>query len=122
MMSMMNDAYMSLLFGDKMTAGIDWNLIGSKWTQSMPFRVSIDDMGWMEIMGSIVYPISLTIQLPMYIYILVMEKTEKLKDMMECHGMRPFQYLLTNFLFSFIIYIVVITFFWLTGLCTLVND
>lgn len=119
MMSMLNDAFMSMLFDhekQKYGQDINWDLIGMKWTQSMPFKVSLDDVGWLEIMGSIVYPISLTIQLPMYIYILVMEKTEKLKDIMECHGMRPLHYLVTNFLFCFFIYIVVTSFFWVTGI------
>lgn len=58
---------------------------------------------------------ALTLQLPIYLYILVWEKEEKLREMMKSHGMQMPAYYASHYIFSFALYSLVIAFFWLTG-------
>lgn len=66
--------------------------------------------------GIILYPIALSIQLPVYIYILVLEKSEKLKELMKSHGMSNTAYIFTNYLFNFVFYVIIIILFWVFGI------
>jgi hypothetical protein len=98
-----------------------------KWAQPMPTFAEANILAALEIVGTLLYPIALTLQLPIYIYILVMEKSEKLTELMKSHGMKArhcifsssvlftHRDILTNFLFNFALYVIVIGFFWIVG-------
>ncbi len=42
---------------------------------------------YLQIFGSFLYPIALALQLPVYLYIIVLEKAEKIREMMGMHGL-----------------------------------
>lgn len=66
--------------------------------------------------GTILYPVALSLQLPIYIYLLVLEKSQKLKSMMQQHGMKSWHYVLTNYTFFLMLYSLVVGFFWISGI------
>jgi hypothetical protein len=84
--------------------------------QGMPEYKSQDIFALLEVFGTFLFPIALSLQLPIYIYILVLEKFEKLREMMLSHGMRNWQYHLTNYVFFYLLYALVVIFFWIAGL------
>lgn len=51
----------------------------------MPFLQDNEIMKYIESIGSVLFPIALTIQLPIYLYVLVMEKGGQ-KELMKAHG------------------------------------
>jgi hypothetical protein len=66
--------------------------------------------------GALLYPIAMTLQLPVYTYLLVLEKKKKLTEMMKMHGMKDWHYYFTNYCFCFFLYSVVAAFFWVSGI------
>jgi len=46
---------------------------------------------------------------------LALEKAEKLRELMLIHGMRQWQYHLTNYVFFYLLYAIVAAFFWIGG-------
>lgn len=84
-----------------------------KWAQTMPFYIHIPAPNWIELIGTLIYPIALSLQLPVYLYLLVLEKTDNLKDLMNAHGLKNHNYILSSYLFSLLLYITVVTCFYL---------
>jgi len=62
--------------------------------------------------GATLYPLALSLLLPIFMYVIVLEKEEKLLEMMKMNGMRMKNYWIVNFLFSFIITIITFLFFY----------
>jgi len=46
-----------------------------------------------EAFGTFLYPIALSLQLPIYIFMLVMEKADRLREMMKSMGLRTSSYI-----------------------------
>eukprot|EP00002_Diphylleia_rotans_P007930 TRINITY_DN1758_c0_g1_i16.p1 TRINITY_DN1758_c0_g1~~TRINITY_DN1758_c0_g1_i16.p1 ORF type:complete len:1757 (-),score=347.90 TRINITY_DN1758_c0_g1_i16:421-5691(-) len=84
--------------------------------RGMPFEEESDWYLIIELFGTILYPLALTIQLPIYVYLIVMEKQEKLREMMKSSGMKMRTYWLSNYVFFMVLYSAVIIFFYLSGL------
>lgn len=89
-----------------------WNI---KFVQEMPYFASADILAILEIFGTFLYPIALTLQLPIYLSIIVWEKEEKLREMMKAHGLKMSVYWLSNYIFDLLLYAIVVAFFWLSG-------
>ena len=72
-----------------------------------------------SVTGASLYPLALSLLLPIFMYVIVLEKEEKLLGMMKMNGMRMREYWLMTFIFS-----VVITFllFFLFGFFVLELD
>jgi len=81
----------------------------------MPYKARADLLVILELFGTFLYPLALALQLPIYIYILVLEKADKLREMCKSMGMRLQEYYITYYIFCFVIYACVIAFFWLAG-------
>lgn len=58
----------------------------------------------LNILGASLYPIALSLLLPVFMYSVVLEKEEKLQDFMKMNGMRIMNYWVVNFIFDFIVY------------------
>jgi len=54
--------------------------------------------------------------LPIYIFILVLEKKSKVREMMKSHGMKTWHYYLVNYIFFFVLYAASLAFFWISGI------
>ena len=55
--------------------------------------------------GASLYPIALSLLLPVFMYAIVLEKEEKLQDFMKMNGMKISNYWIVNFLFNLMIYV-----------------
>ncbi|KNC49900.1 ABC transporter [Thecamonas trahens ATCC 50062] len=90
-------------------------LLGTPFLQAMPYYAKADLLVVLEIFGTMLYPVAITLQLPVYLYLLVLEKSLKLREMMKTMGLRTLPYIATNYGFFFGLYCLVIAFFWATG-------
>lgn len=66
-----------------------------------------EDMGYIlrmvSITGASLYPLSLSLLLPIFMYIIVLEKEEKLLEMMKMNGMKMKDYWFMTYVFCIII-------------------
>lgn len=105
------------------------SLDSARFYQAMPFIFNPDILAFVEgenvmnavfidrlAAGALLYPIAMTLQLPVYTYLLVLEKKKKLTEMMKMHGMKDWHYYFTNYCFCFFLYTLVSAFFWLSGI------
>jgi hypothetical protein len=83
----------------------------------MPITVHADQELYrlLNVIGASLYPICLSLLLPVFMYALVLEKEERLLEMMKMNGMRILNYWAVNFIFDFALYAVTIFFFMLFG-------
>uniref|UniRef100_A0A7S3G9R0 ABC transporter domain-containing protein n=1 Tax=Palpitomonas bilix TaxID=652834 RepID=A0A7S3G9R0_9EUKA len=84
---------------------------GIKFAQAMPFYKSLDILAAIELFGSFLYPLALSLQLPIYVYIICLEKEERLREMMKSMGMKMWKYWVANYVYNFSIYGVVVIVF-----------
>lgn len=86
--------------------------------QYMPIQVQakaeLDRL--LNIMGASLYPIALSLLLPVFMYGVVLEKEEKLQDFMKMNGMKIANYWFVSFCFNFCIYAVTVIIFMIFGL------
>lgn len=68
-----------------------------------------------SITGATLFPMALGLLLPIFMYVIVLEKEEKLLEMMKMNGMRMKDYWLMTFLFSLTLTIVTNLIFFLFG-------
>jgi len=85
--------------------------------QYMPMKDQ--DKGWLlkiiNITGASLYPLALSLLLPVFMYALVLEKEERILAMMKMNGMRMMTYWCVNFIFNFAIFCIMATCFLLFG-------
>ncbi|KAH3757745.1 ABC transporter [Pelomyxa schiedti] len=113
LMSMIDDAFTAMITNTTPTTS--WSFREAKWVQAMPYFKYADSMALLEAVGTVLYPLALVLQLPIYIYILVMEKEEQLLSLMQVHGLQKPFYVIVNSVFFFFFYSVSVAFFWITG-------
>eukprot|EP01103_Thecamoeba_quadrilineata_P015557 TRINITY_DN4957_c0_g2_i1.p1 TRINITY_DN4957_c0_g2~~TRINITY_DN4957_c0_g2_i1.p1 ORF type:complete len:1851 (-),score=296.09 TRINITY_DN4957_c0_g2_i1:13-5565(-) len=114
-MDWLNFGYLAYVNDSSLPTAQQENQYFSRWIQQMPYVEYTSLLDIVEYMGMTLYPIALCLQLPVYIYILVLEKAEKLREMMKCMGMRRLPYLVTNILFFFVLYLLSVLLFWVIG-------
>ena len=85
--------------------------------QFMPLTPSVDDyiMKVINLLGAALFPISLCLLLPVFIYNIVLEKEQKLLEIMKMNGLRMTNYWIVNYVFNFIIYVMTCLIFILFG-------
>lgn len=69
----------------------------------------------LNIMGASLYPIALSLLLPVFMYSVVLEKEEKLQDFMKMNGMKIANYWIVGFGFNFFIYSITVIIFMVFG-------
>jgi hypothetical protein len=72
-------------------------------------------MRMMSIMSAGIFPICLSLFLPVFTYTMVLEKETKLLEIMKMNGMQMKNYWLVNYLFNFLLYLVGGTIFMFFG-------
>lgn len=65
--------------------------------------------------GATLYPLALSLLLPIFMYTIVLEKEEKILEMMKMNGLRMREYWLITFLFNFFISVITFGVFFLFG-------
>ena len=77
------------------------------------------DKSWImriiNITGASLYPLALSLLLPVFMYVIVLEKEERLIEMMKMNGMRMRNYWAVTYLFDFMLYLVAFLIFVLFG-------
>lgn len=85
--------------------------------QYMPMKDQ--DKGWLlkiiNITGASLYPLALSLLLPVFMYALVLEKEERILAMMKMNGMKMITYWCVNFLFNLLIFSLMASCFLLFG-------
>ena len=110
---MINSAFLSISSAsDTEPMEIHRPLLNTRYIQHLPYFSTANLLEIIAILGVVLYPIALTIQLPVYIFVLVLEKSEKLKELMKMHGLSDLSYIVINYLFFFILYSITIILFW----------
>lgn len=87
-------------------------------TQPMPTWSEDNIWAFLELAGTLLYPLGLTLQIPLYMYLLTLEKSEKLREMMLSHGLRTRYYHIVNYIFFYTIYALTAALFWLAGIAS----
>jgi ABC-type multidrug transport system ATPase subunit len=90
-------------------------LSNTKFGGRMPRSDSFNLIQILHSFGVLLYPIALSLQLPIYIYLLVMERADKLRNHMFAHGMRLLPYYATTFLFNFVMSLLAMAALWIAG-------
>jgi len=75
-------------------------------SQYMPFTMSEETLilKIMSILGATFYPIALSVIFPVFLYNLVLEKEERLREMMKMNGMKMTNYWIINYLWNTALY------------------
>lgn len=69
-----------------------------------------------NLLGGSLYPLALSLLLPVFMHAIVLEKEEKLQEFMKMNGMRMRNYWVVNFAFNLLIYTITIIVFMLFGI------
>jgi len=75
-----------------------------------------------SIAGGSLYPIALSLLLPVFMHTIVLEKEERLREIMKMNGLKMKNYWIVNYLFSFGLYITTTLIFLFFGMFVLVTD
>ena len=83
----------------------------------MPLTPSFDEqvMRVINLLGAALFPLSLCLLMPVFIYNIVLEKEQKLIEIMKMNGMRMHNYWIVTFVFNFFIYLITIFIFFIFG-------
>jgi hypothetical protein len=71
--------------------------------------------------GASLYPIALSLLLPVFMYAIVLEKEERLQEMMKMNGMKMRYYWIVNYLWNLTMYLVAALIFYIFGRYILVT-
>jgi hypothetical protein len=83
----------------------------------MPFKPNLrkETEKVVNSIGEIIFPILLTINVPTFVYQIVLEKEMKLIQNMRINGLRMINYWIVNYIYNYIIYLATATVFYLYG-------
>ena len=85
--------------------------------QPMPFEIDNSEnvQRLISIAGSTFYPLAISLLMPIFMYTIVLEKENKLVEIMKINGMKMTYYWLSLFTYNFIIYATTFIIFYLFG-------
>eukprot|EP00727_Mastigamoeba_balamuthi_P008005 m51a1_g3825 hypothetical protein (1807) ;mRNA; r:294618-300690 len=112
-LSFVDDAFATMALNRTAATGL--NLLNIKLAASLPNWEHADALIVIDGVGSFLYPLALTLQLPLFAYILVMEREDGMRNLMRAHGLRNVHYLFVCYVFFFMLFAVSVAFFWMTG-------
>jgi len=83
----------------------------------MPFTTAEETiiLKLMNLLGATLYPVALSVILPVFLYTLVLEKEERLREMMKMNGMKMRYYWFVNYIWNTILYTLSSSFFLIFG-------
>lgn len=77
--------------------------------------ISDQNQGWLmkliNLAGASLFPLSLSLLLPVFMYSIVLEKEERLIEMMKMNGLKMRNYWFVNYLYSFALYLIMVAIF-----------
>ena len=63
----------------------------------------------MNALGGVIYPLYLSLSLPVFLYTIVLEKEQRLIENMKINGLNMLNYWKVNYVFNFMMYLTVMT-------------
>lgn len=97
MADIINQAYMRTMYKNTtVLSGISFYPFTTNFDKELERSVSV--------LGAAIFPLCLSMGLPVFIYFLVLEKEQKLVEFMKINGMKMYNYWLINFLFNIFLY------------------
>lgn len=89
--------------------------LGLNFVATMPENKTIDYLVIVEVFGSFLFPIALTLQLPIFVFMVALERELGLQAMQKMHGLRHGSYTMTTFVLNFAVYVAAVAAFWIGG-------
>ena len=86
--------------------------------QLMPIRLDDNEQNIqriINIVGTLFYPLSVSLLMPLYMYNIIVEKEKQLIEIMKINGLRMRNYWISNFIFNYIVYAITMVFFLIFG-------
>ncbi|EFA80182.1 ABC transporter A family protein [Heterostelium album PN500] len=96
-MNLLESAYIYYVYGQEF-------IINSNLTQ-LPFEQMPPTIDVGSLLGGLFYPFALSFLLPLFVFSIVLEKQERLRDMCLMMGLRMRNYWIVTYLFDFLLYI-----------------
>eukprot|EP01100_Stratorugosa_tubuloviscum_P008759 TRINITY_DN3648_c0_g3_i1.p1 TRINITY_DN3648_c0_g3~~TRINITY_DN3648_c0_g3_i1.p1 ORF type:complete len:851 (-),score=271.54 TRINITY_DN3648_c0_g3_i1:91-2613(-) len=75
--------------------------------QSLPYVNSPPEADFSSIVATLLYPFAVSFLLPVYAYAIVLEKQDRLREMMKMMGMQMHAFWFVNYVFDFFLYLIV---------------
>ena len=101
MINMMDTAFVRYV-----TNVADYEII--TWIQQLPYIEQVPEFDIASFLSVLLYPFAISFILPVYVNAIVLEKQERLREMMKMMGLKMSYYWLTNYIWDFILYILVV--------------
>ena len=95
--------------------GYMWRALSMRYAQRMPFRAEYDVSTSIELFGAAVYPLALTMPLPVLLYLITLEKEERLRELQRSMGLKTSHHVIATGLFALGQYLVNAFIFGATG-------
>ena len=89
--------------------------LGLRIAVSMPEQKSESILAIVEIFGSFLYPMALTLQLPVYSFLIVLEKETRVRELSKIMGQKTLVFWAATLFFNMSMYITVVALFWISG-------
>ena len=108
-MGLFNRAYVNKLFP---------NVTIISGLQLMPIRLDDNEENIQRVInlvGTIFYPMSLTLLMPLFMYNIVIEKERQLIEIMRINGLKMRNYWISYFIFNYLLYLVTVFFYVISG-------
>jgi hypothetical protein len=115
LMDLVTNAYQQAAGIETPASGFSTN-ISIKAVATMPELSSTDILALVQVFGSFLYPVALTLQVPLFVFVRVLEKEAGLLELQKAMGMLEWQYTLVDVGLNLGMYVVVVAFFWAMGL------
>ena len=95
--------------------GYMWRALTMRYAQRMPFRAEYDVSASVELFGAAIYPLALTIPLPVLLYLITLEKEERLRELQRSMGLKTVHHIAASGMFALAQYLVSSCVFGATG-------
>ena len=86
--------------------------------QLMPIRLDDNEENIQRIIniaGTLLYPLSISLLMPLYMYNIILEKENQLIEIMRINGLKMHNYWISNFIYNYIVYALTVFFFVIFG-------
>ena len=113
-MDMISSAFVKKVSGRKIISGYTYMPFGDQGSIFVEMLINT--------VATIIFPLSLSLLLPVFLYLIVLEKEERLIQMMRMNGMKITNYWAINFLYNFLISILTNLVFYGFGVLFLENS
>lgn len=116
-MDLIAKSYLSKIAGEKKVFLMSGSQVMPESTSSEAIMAKIISIG-----GGSLYPIALSLLLPVFMHTIVLEKEERLREIMKMNGLKMRNYWIVNYLVSFSLYVISTLIFIIFGKFILETD